>query len=82
MMSFHFIIPEVDSFISGGNLYNKRLIGALSQIEDLQVHCTSIDKMPAQIGLLEGSVVFVICSACILMGRKIKKNTLLKKDDN
>ena len=59
MSMLNFIVPEVDSFISGGNLYNKRLIAALRNMEQLQVRCLSIEKVPPQIGLLEGTIFLV-----------------------
>lgn len=35
-MKYEFVIPDVDSFVSGGNLYNKELVTALSLLAEVK----------------------------------------------
>lgn len=59
MKQLHFILPEVDSFISGGNLYNRYLLEAVAKMSNLSLSCFSIDKVPPSLSSLEGNFCIV-----------------------
>ena len=59
MRSIHFIIPDTTSFVSGGNLYNQRLLDALRKQLGLLINCLTIAEAPTNLRVLGKGIVFV-----------------------
>jgi len=57
MRKIAFIIPEVTSFISGGNLYNQSLLNAIR--EEVSVSQYRIEGIPEKVGMLEEDIFFI-----------------------
>lgn len=59
MRNIRFIIPEVNSFISGGNLYNQQLIKAIELVLGEALPCITIHQLTEKRDLLEKGYFFI-----------------------
>lgn len=54
-----FIIPDIERFISGGNLYNQQLVEALAVLPNITVHWLRLEDMPLDKAALEEGIFLV-----------------------